>query len=192
MEPAEKERGASAWPDGRTPGVCIVGLLACFSGCVLWASDGYLARKGPPALRFEPPRSAKADFAWPVPLSRTNSSGALSASFPPVSQPSTNSSTQTSTSPAPLTDASTAESLGPVLPTAIGPGFEPFGAETNAFSASNLLNITPQMLADYFKATLDNSYRVSTNVMNGAEIPFNPPLPFAKPSPSSEATYRVQ
>ena len=192
MEPAEKERGASARPNGRTQGVCIVALVTCFSGCVLWASDGYLARKGPPALRFEPTRSTKADFAWPVPLLRTNSSGALSAPFPPFSQSSTNSSTQTSTSPAPLTDASTAESLGPVQPMAIGPGFVPFGAETNAFSASNLLNITPQMLADYFKATLDNSYRVSTNALNGAEIPFNPPLPFAKPSPSSESTYRVQ
>lgn len=192
MEPAEKERGASARPDGRTPGVCIVVLVACFSGCVLWASDGYLARKGPPALRFEPTQSRKADFAWPVPLSRTNSNGALSASFPPVSQPGTNSSTQTSTSPTPFTDTSAAEPLGPVQPMATGPGFEPFGADTNAFSASNLLNITPQMLADYFKATLENSYRGSTNVLNGAEIPFNPPLPFAKPSPSSQSTYRVQ
>jgi hypothetical protein len=52
-----------------------------------------------------------------------------------------------------------------------------------------LLIVTPQMLADYFKATLGGMDRFPTNAPSGADIPFNPPTP--KP-PSSEAVYRTQ
>jgi hypothetical protein len=53
-----------------------------------------------------------------------------------------------------------------------------------------LLVVTPQMLADFFKANLDSSMRQSTNAPAGADVPFNPPIP--KPTPSSEAIYRTQ
>lgn len=62
----------------------------------------------------------------------------------------------------------------------------PLGADGKPLSASNLLIVTPQMLADYFKATLD---KLSTNAPSGADIPFNPPFPKL---PSSDAVYRTQ
>lgn len=63
------------------------------------------------------------------------------------------------------------------------------GIDTNSLSASNLLLVTPQMLADYFKANLEMMSRWSTNGPAVPEIPFNPPTP--KP-PSSEAVYKIQ
>jgi hypothetical protein len=64
------------------------------------------------------------------------------------------------------------------------------GTDANPPSASNLLIVTPQMLADYFKAGFDGAFKSSTNGFGGGDVFFNPPTP--RVVPSSEATYRVQ
>ena len=82
--------------------------------------------------------------------------------------------------------------LAPTLSEALGTNLQqqiPLTTEGNFLSASNLLIVTPQMLADYLKANLENLTRSSTNGFSGADVPFNPPVP--KP-PSSEATYKTQ
>jgi hypothetical protein len=61
---------------------------------------------------------------------------------------------------------------------------------TNLLPAGNLLLVTPQVLADFFKANMDATYRAATNGAGGGEIPFIPPIP--RPMPSSEAVYRVE
>jgi hypothetical protein len=66
----------------------------------------------------------------------------------------------------------------------------PSGIDGNSLSASNLLVVTPQMLADYFKANIDGFYKPFTNGGSGPDVPFNPPVPY--PPPSSEAVYRIQ
>ena len=66
----------------------------------------------------------------------------------------------------------------------------PSAIDGNSLSASNLLVVTPQMLADYFKANIDAVYKPFTNGVSGPDVLFNPPLP--NPPPSSEAVYRIQ
>lgn len=186
-------RGESLQPKCCAPvhRICLFLLLIGLSSSAVWSSDFYLARLGPPPLRFSPPPGR--DFAWPVPLLRTNAgSKAVDLLNTSASPAGTNSTVLISSSPAPLTNSLSGVDLQAALPGLPGLGQIPFGSDTNAFTASNLLNITPQMMADYFRATLENTYRFSTNAVNGAEIPFNPPMPAPKPAPSSEATYRVQ
>lgn len=161
----------------------VAGFLSVFALVppLISASDLYLARLGPSPLRFSPPPAK--EFKWPVPLlptkPETNSDDVASASLPvnnTAAQDSATNSISVNSTP-----------LGPVP---FNPDFLIEGSEANSLSASNLLNITPQMLADYFKTTLGNAYRSSTNGVNGVQIPFEPPTP--KPAPSSEAIYRVQ
>ena len=160
-------------------------LLSAFPAAVLSSSEFYLCRVGPPPLRFAPPPSLK-EFKWPVPLKpaapETNS--IVTSDSAPVSN--TNFEISVAQSPEPV--------LAPAMPAqmpetnvALWPQI-PLGTDGNLLSASNLLILTPQMLADYFKANLDSLNR-SSNVFPGADIPFNPPTP--KP-PSSEATYTTQ
>lgn len=52
----------------------------------------------------------------------------------------------------------------------------PFGLNGNGLSASNLLILTPQMLADYFKANLNSVGPPPTNGP-ASNVPFNPPTP---------------
>ncbi|HLH53409.1 MAG TPA: hypothetical protein VKY92_07320 [Verrucomicrobiae bacterium] len=160
--------------------------VACFWAPLLSGSEGYLARLGPPPLRFEVSTQPKGQFSWPVPLSRTNSTAGNAVAMPPPAGTDTNSESINSSSSAYSTNNAPSDTAGIAQPGVIPPP----GVDTNTFSASNLLNVTPQMLADYFKSTVDNASRYSTNSVNGAEIQFNPPLPPVKPS--SEAIYRVR
>jgi len=57
----------------------------------------------------------------------------------------------------------------------------PSAIDGNSLSASNLLVVTPQMLADYFKANIDAVYKPFTNGVSGPDVLFNPPLPNPPP-----------
>jgi hypothetical protein len=128
---------------------------------------------------------------WPVPLipRRLTTNLTSEASFPgstgltnwPTMAP-TPSSLETNKVSTPSSLDTSVSSLVTPLPT-------PNVADGNPLPASNLLVVTPQMLADYFKATLSGMDKLSTNAPAGPEILFNPPTP--KP-PSSEAIYRNQ
>lgn len=166
-------------------------LFAALLNLTASGSDHYLSHVGPPPLRFAPLADPMHRFAWPVPLVATNST---TNSVETTISSTTNATVATATSPNPQTNrteiATTSEIPGtPSIPF----GLEPIalGPETNILSASNLLNITPQMLADYFRATLESTLRSSTNAYNGPEVPFNPPTP-KPPVPSSEAIYQVK
>jgi len=180
-------------PDGcaSRPWIWLLCLFVVLSSSVVWSSDFYLPRLGPTPLRFS--QTPGTSFAWPVPLLRTNAVAKVpNPSNAAGSAGATNSTVLTSNSPAPLTSGLAGAEPPAGLPLVPGVGSIPVGVDTNSFTASNLLNVTPQMLADYFRATLENTYRFSTNALNGAQIPFNPPLPTTQPAPSSEAIYRVQ
>jgi hypothetical protein len=169
----------------------LVILLATIPAEGLWSSDFYLARIGPAPLRFAAVLANSKAFVWPVPLipSRSTTNSAAEPSFP-ASNTGTNlvipavgpTTAQTNSIPATSSPETNVFNAASPVQTSIG-------ADGNPLSASNLLIVTPQMLADYFKATPGGLDKVSTNAPVGAEIPFNPPTP--KP-PSSEAVYRTQ
>lgn len=162
-------------------------LLTAVPGSVLNSSDFYLCQIGPAPLRFAPEPPSKA-YTWPVPLKpvpRETNNVTASDSAPVVDTNSVLSATSPPVQP--VTPPPTlSEALGTNL--ALLPQI-PLSTEGNLLSASNLLIVTPQMLADYLKANLENLTRSSTNGFPGADVPFNPPVP--KP-PSSEATYKTQ
>ncbi len=177
------------------PGIVLFLLLASICAGDLWASDFYLARLGPAPLRFASAPANPKDFTWPIPLnpSRATTNSSPVADIPsPI--PGTNSAiaaagdaglqsrTNSSSSVAQVTD--TAGANPPIRPTT------PDGLDRNPLSASNLLLVTPQMLADYFRANLDSGNKPGTNAVSAVDVPFTPPTP--KPSPSSEAIYRTQ
>jgi hypothetical protein len=192
----------SLQPKGRAPllpGVCswrileaVLAMIVLFiPGSTLWSSDFYLSHLGPAPLRFAAVPAKSGDFVWPISLyparavtnvvadtsSASSTNSAISLASGSVNQSQTNG---VSSTPAPETTAST-----PLIGAST-----PNGLDGNPLSASNLLVVTPQMLADFFKANLDSSMRQSTNAPAGADVPFNPPIP--KPTPSSEAIYRTQ
>jgi hypothetical protein len=155
----------------------------------LSGADVYLPRFGPAPLRFvAPPPSV--EFTWPSPpatsLAATNhthlaknSQENATNSIPndPVSTPQTNSPSGP--------DISSIASPTEPLPS-------PVSSETNPLSASNLLIVTPQMLADYFRGNFDGTFRPLTNGVAGPEVLFNPPYAIPLLKPSSQATYRTQ
>ena len=186
-----RARGASC-PRQRLATFLVVGIiLAIGPARVLLSSDFYLPRGGPPPLRFAAVPSKK-DFVWPVgpkvPNPATNSAEPATVSG---SAPRTNNAvvmTAASGLPEPQTNALAgweSYGFGPLITTSI-----PNGYDANSFSASNLLFVTPQMLADYFKANLDGNNKPLTNSTSGADVPFTPPTP--KTAPSSEAVYRTE
>jgi hypothetical protein len=147
------------------------------------SGDCYLSRSGPPALRFASLAVAPSSYVWP--------------SAPGRRQPNTNAVDKTETGLVPpLTNghagfeftSSTNLSVASIEPVTQASGFivpSPV-VGPNSLSASNLLIMTPQMLAEFFNANLDGSYK--TNGLTGIDVPFNPPGP-SFPA-SSEATYR--
>ena len=164
--------------------------ILTLSGLSLCGSDFYLAHVGPAPLRFAP-EPTNADFRWPAPLANhlqtnTNVPASEKLSTPiiltnllGVSDPAV---TRTN-SPAPEPPMEiTVSSPASLMP-------NPVATDGNPLSAGNLLVVTPQMLADYLKATLDGSLKFPTNAPVGADIPFNPPTPKL---PASEAIYRTR
>jgi hypothetical protein len=154
-------------------------------------SDFYLPRVGPAPLRFALTSADSRDFAWPIPLIRAQSiTNSTAATNDNPSIGATNSTSSVSNVAASQTNnAQLVSSPETSFSSQTSMPQIPDGANGNPLSASNLLVITPQMLADYFKANLTGTDRLLTNRVSGADIPFNPPTP--KP-PSSEAIYRIQ
>jgi hypothetical protein len=166
-------------------------LLATIPAPALLGEDFYLARLGPAPLRFAAAPANPNGFTWPVPLipvvAGTNSTN------PATSIAATNSAAASANAidlPTPTNSAVAAPVTGPAT---LSPFLVPqtaIGSNENPLPASNLLVVTPQMLADFFRANLDGPYMPSTNVYSGAEVFFNPPI--LRLAPSSQATYRTQ
>jgi len=165
-------------------------ILSTIHAGALLASDFYLPRIGPAPLRFAMVSAKSKTYVWPVPLIPTNSvNNASAVNSLPDSNAATNSAITLSSPAIPQTNnIPTLASSEMSVSSPFGPTQPPVGADGNPLSASNLLIVTPQMLADYFKATLTGTDKLSTNAAR-ADIPFNPPTP--KPL-SSEAIYRTQ
>jgi hypothetical protein len=180
--------GVSPW---RIFGAFLALIFLFISASTLWSSDFYLSHVGPSPIRFAALPAKPGDFVWPISLiparaatnvvadtsSASSTNAAISLPGASEGQSQTNSVSSTPVSET----AASATLIGPSMPN---------GLDGNPLSASNLLVVTPQMLADYFKANLDTSMRQSTNAPAGADVQFNPPIP--KPAPSSEAIYRTQ
>jgi hypothetical protein len=135
--------------------------------------SGYLAKTGPSPLRFQPPRGPM--------------------NLPPLPNESRNPSVEISTnSTAPGPDASSL--VLPASPLA-GPLSDPITnasvpEETNSQgnpppAANDLLTVTPQMLADYFKLVPGWTNAAHINMLG--PVYFMPPM---APPPSSSATYK--
>jgi hypothetical protein len=175
----------------RILGAVLATIVLFIPGSTLWSSDFYLSHLGPAPLRFAAVPAKPGDFVWPISLNParavTNvladtSSASTTNSAISLASSSVNQSQTNGVSSIPAREAAASTPL-------IGAS-TPNGLDGNPLSASNLLVVTPQMLADFFKANLDSSMRLSTNAPSGADVPFNPPIP--KPTPSSEAIYRTQ
>ena len=149
-------------------------------------SEFYLGSVGPSPLRFAQSPSSK-PYVWPKgPTMPTNNFSVVTDSVPGIS---TNLTAAPAVSSAQITNSVASMTRpAPDMASSLLPQPQP-GVDTNSLSASNLLLVTPQMLADFFKANLEMMSRWSTNGPAVPEIPFNPPTP--KP-PSSEAIYKTQ
>jgi hypothetical protein len=149
--------------------------------------DFYLPHTGPASLRFAPVLPRPWDFKWPMPKV---ANGSTNETQNPTAG-STNSTVLASSS-IQQTNSTTASPMASSAAWSVFSDASPFaGLDANPSSASNLLLLTPQMLADFFKATLDQTaVKPSTNGFGGVDPSFIPPMP--KPVPSSEATYRVE
>jgi hypothetical protein len=171
--------------------VVFVPLLLVVTAVPTARSDAfYLSRVGPPPLRFSSLPKPKS-LALINPQVAVTNPAAVTTSEPDL--PVTNAITTASTPQ--LSDTQTNSPAGTPAPeTSIaGPLITPetqIPLSTNLLPAGNLLLVTPQVLADFFKANMDATYRAATNGAGDGEIPFIPPL--SRPLPSSEAVYRVE
>lgn len=151
----------------------------------------YLSRVGPPPLRFSSIPKPSKSFELITPQVVVTNPAAATTSETEV--PVTNAITT-----APIPQLSNTQTNSPAATPApetsiAGPLITPetqIPLSTNLLPAGNLLLVTPQVLADFFKANMDATYRAATNGAGGGEIPFIPPIP--RPMPSSEAVYRVE
>jgi hypothetical protein len=176
--------------------------LAVWLGCsrLLGAAEAYLPYLGPTLLRFAPVPAAH--FVW-----------SPAAAGPPVAQPSpapaTKAGTASSASPPFSTTPRSTDLLArPTLeeflaqPASLSEGGPPLelSAESpppgsadlvgSPLSASEMLIVTPQMLAEYLKNPPGGTNPPPTQVLPGGELYFRPPI--TPPAPSSKATYRIQ
>ena len=151
-------------------------LIALASLTELPARDAaYLPLIGPPPLRFEKATDGSKKIMW-IPPALVQPAVTIETNLPPV----------TSTMPI--------NNIGPPPP-AIGPANAPVSlSQENSStksteqtkSANDLLEITPEMLVDYFKP---NNYATNAaNVRVLAPVNFTPPA--SASMPSSQAIYR--
>lgn len=190
-EPAPQRTPPLARVAGRGPKIraLLLSILVMQLPSAIGGAECYLALVGPVPLHFAP--TPRKDFAWPVPLVLTNvATNSIPFPSPVDSESTTNALILSARSPDPLPVAPVSQEFEP-LPFA-PPAAMPAPPATNSLSASNLLNVTPQMLAEYLKASIENSARFSTNGVNGPEVPFRPPLPWPKPAPSGPGRSRLQ
>jgi hypothetical protein len=173
-------------------------LAAALCGAAFKGSDrSYLPLCGPTPLRFEKPFTNTVAVVTPsiepengrkTPLSATN-----------VSKTPASDAVQTAPAPEPPLPASTNAPGTAALDAIKGapsPSTDSSGPANSAgspLSASELLVVTPQMLADFLKPASGSTPATGfTNTASSAAeaLPFMPPSP--KTSPGSQATYRVQ
>src|SRR5579859_303214 len=121
-------------------------LLGGVSVVAVRSADANLPRFGPPPLRFAATPAVPKAFVWPVPLTsgRTSSNHVEAASSLGIDSETNSAPALTNSLPsAPVTDVGSPAPL---------PGPQLVIPQSNSLSASNLLLLTPQMLADFFKA----------------------------------------
>lgn len=202
-------KGSRPFAAGTLGGVLCAAMLnvAAMTGA---EASGYLARTGPVPLRFGEPELARPLVLpplvreAPVPTSASSpvhtqtiatANPAVSpagAPNPPVIEPSTTATTGFATPVAPDAGAVLLEQLYgaapptglPAIPAPIEPAAPP--AELPAETASDMLVVTPQMLASYFKPV--------RGVTNAPGVAVFVPVGFTPPSApaGSQATYRIQ
>ncbi len=154
--------------------------------------SGYLAKSGPAALRFQAVHPQNLSILPPLPKpevkvpDRTSLAKSAVTSQPPLILVSNQSPAWTPpyanppvTVPNPLASYS-------LLPP------QNFGITNPAFpgsTANDLLNITPQMLVEYFRPVIGAPNSAGLSVF--VPVQFTPATP-AAPGPASSATYRTQ
>jgi len=188
-------------PDGRPDRtvwsllVCAVFLVGLVAALSVRGADFYLAQLGPPPLRFA--ATLKPYKLPPLARSRSVDTNAPIAPEPDAPSAAVTNATASVTSALPSeipthasTDAVTRGDTIVAEPQPLSEPPNPLLLNTNSIPAGNLLIVTPQVLADYFKANLDAISHAVSNGVTGGEIPFIPPIP--RIMPSSEATYKVQ
>lgn len=169
---------------GRTAGVWLAALMAMATA--VDAGSAYLPVIGPTPLRFEAAMTRAFDFssvgkAAVVPPPKTEAA-------PKWMEPA-HGSTNTTT-----TVVSSTESNGSILSVAVPTPLPEEPAAPAEFvaphPADNLLVITPQMLAEYFKPFPGATNAAGVSVFLPVQVGFTPPTD--KAPVASRATYKVQ
>lgn len=153
--------------------------------------SGYLAKGGPAALRFQTVHPQNLSILPPLPkpdvkVDRTSPAKNTATAQPPLISVS---------NPGPVWTPPFANPVATVPNTLAAYSLLPpqnFGVTNPAApgsTANDLLNITPQMLVEYFRPV--NGAPNSAGVSVYVPVPFTPATP-AAPGPSSSATYRTQ
>jgi hypothetical protein len=138
---------------------------------------------GPTALRYAKAPDATREFKWPS-LFPAPAPVAQSNLVEQVSEPAaTNSAVAESTVPSPSPVPTQPDSLASTEPSPPPVAPPAWNLDNVSSSASPMLLVTPQMLADFFR-----SNSAAANVIPNWDLRFMPPI--AMPPPSSEAVYR--
>jgi hypothetical protein len=142
---------------------------------------------GPPALRFgrmiDPTRKFNWPSLFPEPSAVAKSNAVEHASMMTSATNSASTVVTTSTAPPtspPLTQTDIIASTEPYPPQGVPSAGN---LDNTSSSASPMLLVTPQMLADFFRSNVP-----AANVVPNWDLRFMPPV--AMPLPSSEAVYR--
>ena len=166
-------------------------LLALAASTVLVTQAGitYLAKTGPVPLRWEAVSATDNPFVLP-PLAMEESTPTNAESVEALAP-----STQSATNSEPSAQVA-AQVASPTIPvsivttTAPGEDLSTAVAPMPYPSASDLLGVSPQMLAEYFKPIQNGTNLISVPVVLPPGVGFIPPTP--APGAPSRATYRSQ
>jgi hypothetical protein len=139
---------------------------------------------GPTALRYAKAPDVTRNFNWPSLFPEPSAAAKSNLVEHASSAPSpTNSVAAGSTSPAQSSFPTESNSLAATEPHPPPVAPPSWNLDNGPTSASPMLLVTPQMLADFFRSNV-----VTANVAPNWDLRFMPPI--AMPPPSSEAVYR--
>jgi hypothetical protein len=143
------------------------------------SAEGYLAAIGPVPLRFAYVDNNNALF-----LSELAPPKLKPVIQPPMPPPQTNAQPETVVADSPPL----AGLFGPVSGVPLSPGPERNGHDRGS-SASDMLNITPQMISEYFKPSRAEGESEPSPFQHGESIFVPAELGFVPPTPGSRAIY---
>lgn len=162
---------------GRLHATVLSLLLACCASLATPKEQGYLPACGPTVLRMA---ASPARYTWPP----SNPAPGIPAVVPP------NSDATGQNPPAPTSQNAVSAMEPPPVTLAAGATVEgpPPPPPPPQIPASELLVVTPEMVADYFRSNI--ATQPMAPPMVPAYLPFVPPVQF--PTHSSEAVYQLQ